>query len=72
MEDTISILGLDKALELLAETTEIQENGGKTMSDGRYVLTSFIFFHYNNQVLANFNGKFVGMILPCFKYISPY
>ena len=43
MEDTISILGLDKALELLAETTEIQENGGMTMSDGRYVLTSFIF-----------------------------
>ena len=38
MEDTISVLGLDKALKLLAETTEIQENGGMKMEDGRYVL----------------------------------
>lgn len=37
MEDTINVLGLDKALELLAETAEIQETGGMTTQDGKYV-----------------------------------
>ena len=46
MEDTISIIGLDRALELLAETTEIQENGGMTMQDGKYVLTNAVLFYW--------------------------
>ena len=42
MEDTVSVIGLDKALELLAETTEIQENGGMTTQDGKYVAKKYI------------------------------
>ena len=43
MEDTINTIGLDKALELLAETAKIQESGGMTTQDGKYVMAT----HYN-------------------------
>ena len=42
MEDTVSVIGLDKALELLAETAEIQKNGGMTTQDGKYVTEKHI------------------------------
>jgi len=37
MGDTITTVGLEMALDLLAETTKIQEDGGLITQDGKYV-----------------------------------